>query len=43
VELPRPREQALLTSPEFMALKRQCLDLIRQETLNAFKQQNSAR
>lgn len=42
VELPRPREQALLTSPEFMALKRQCLDLIRQETLNAFNQQNSA-
>lgn len=42
VNLPRPREQALLTSPEFMALKRQCLDLIRQETLNAFQQQNKA-
>ncbi|MBD3657198.1 MAG: ABC transporter ATP-binding protein [Marinobacter sp.] len=42
VKLPRPREQALLTSPEFMALKRQCLDLIRQETLNAFQQQNKA-
>ncbi|SFF04835.1 NitT/TauT family transport system ATP-binding protein [Marinobacter sp. DSM 26671] len=40
VDLPRPREQSLLTSPEFMALKRQCLDLIRKETLNAFKQQN---
>lgn len=42
VKLPRPREQSLLTSPEFMALKRQCLDLIRQETLNAFQHQNRA-
>ncbi|ERS00500.1 NitT/TauT family transport system ATP-binding protein [Marinobacter nauticus] len=42
VKLPRPREQSLLTSPEFMALKRQCLDLIRQETLNTFQQQNKA-
>ncbi len=40
VELPRPREQSLITTPEFMELKRQCLDLIRQETLNAFEQQN---
>ncbi|MFL1482527.1 ABC transporter ATP-binding protein [Marinobacter sp. LN3S78] len=42
VELPRPREQSLITTPEFMELKRQCLDLIRQETLNAFEQQNRA-
>lgn len=42
VTLPRPREQSLLTSPEFMTLKRQCLDLIRKETLNAFQQQNKA-
>jgi len=42
VKLPRPREQSLLTSAEFMDLKRQCLDLIRQETLNAFQQQNKA-
>lgn len=42
VKLPRPREQLLLTSPDFIALKRQCLDLIRQETLNAFQQQNQA-
>lgn len=42
VKLPRPREQSLLTSPDFMALKRQCLDLIRKETLNAFQQQNRA-
>jgi len=40
VSLPRPREQSLLTSPDFMTLKRQCLDLIRQETLLAFQQQN---
>lgn len=42
VTLPRPREQSLLTTPEFMELKRQCLGLIRQETLNAFQQQNRA-
>ncbi len=40
VSLPRPREQSLLTSAEFMDYKRQCLDLIRQETLRAFQQQN---
>ena len=40
VKLPRPRDQSLLTSPEFMLLKRQCLDLIREQTLNAFQQQN---
>lgn len=43
VSLPRPREQSLLTSADFIQLKRQCLDLIRQETLNAFQQQNQAR
>lgn len=41
VSLPRPREQSLLTSSSFVNLKRQCLDLIRQETLNAFQQQNT--
>ncbi|MFG3453055.1 ABC transporter ATP-binding protein [Stutzerimonas stutzeri] len=40
VTLPRPREQSLLTSTAFMDYKRQCLDLIRQETLRAFQQQN---
>lgn len=40
VKLPRPREQGLLTDPAFIALKRTCLDLIRQETLSAFEQQN---
>ncbi|MFW5824245.1 MAG: ABC transporter ATP-binding protein, partial [Marinobacter sp.] len=42
VDLPRPREQSLLTSPDFMELKRQCLALIRRETLSAFEQQNRA-
>lgn len=42
VDLPRPREQSLLTSQEFMRLKRQCMELIRQETLNAFQTQNKA-
>jgi NitT/TauT family transport system ATP-binding protein len=40
VSLPRPREQSLLTSANFMDYKRQCMDLIRQETLRAFQQQN---
>jgi NitT/TauT family transport system ATP-binding protein len=42
VKLPRPRDQSLLTSPEFMVLKRQCLELIREQTLSAFQQQNRA-
>jgi NitT/TauT family transport system ATP-binding protein len=42
VSLPRPRRQDLLTSPNFISLKRQCLDLIRQETLLAFQLQNQA-
>tara|TARA_R110001606_G_scaffold1937_9_gene7730 strand:- start:22657 stop:23526 length:870 start_codon:yes stop_codon:yes gene_type:complete len=41
VSLPRPRTQDLLTSPDFIELKRECLDLIRRETLRAFEQQNS--
>lgn len=40
VNLPRPRTASLLTDLGFNALKRQCLDLIRQETLTAFTQQN---
>ncbi len=42
VRLPRPRTQELLTTPEFMALKRECLALIREQTLRAFEQQNQA-
>jgi len=35
VELPRPRTVDVLVSPEFMKLKRNCLDLVREETLGA--------
>ncbi|PMR68100.1 ABC transporter ATP-binding protein [Halomonas heilongjiangensis] len=40
VKLERPRQAELLTSPAFMALKRECLALIREQTLHAFEQQN---
>ncbi|PMR77556.1 sulfonate ABC transporter ATP-binding protein [Billgrantia endophytica] len=42
VRLARPRTQELLTTPEFMAIKRECLALIREQTLHAFEQQNQA-
>lgn len=38
--LPRPRTQELSTTPEFMALKRQCLEVIRTESIKAFELQN---
>ncbi len=40
IGLPRPRDPAVATSPEFMALKKICLDQIRAESLRAFEQQN---
>jgi NitT/TauT family transport system ATP-binding protein len=40
VPLPRPREPDILTSPELLEIKKQCLALIRAETLRAFAQQN---
>ena len=40
VDLPRPRGQDLLTTPAFTDIKRECLELIRRETLKAFEQQN---
>ena len=42
VPLPRPRDPAVLTAPEFITIKRQCLGLIREETLKAFAQANGA-
>lgn len=39
-ELPRPREQELSTSKEFIELKRKCLDVIRTESNKAFDFQN---
>ncbi len=35
VELPRPRKVDVLVSPEFMQLKRNCLALVREETLGS--------
>jgi NitT/TauT family transport system ATP-binding protein len=35
VNLPRPRETEVLVSPEFMRLKKSCMDLVRGETLGA--------
>lgn len=40
VTLPRPRPMDIVTEPEFMAIKKRCLELIRQETLRAFEGQN---
>lgn len=39
VPLPRPRTSDLLVDPTFSALKKDCFDLIRQESLQAFEQQ----
>jgi NitT/TauT family transport system ATP-binding protein len=38
VDLPRPRSSAILTDPAYLALKRDCLDLIRTEGRKAFEQ-----
>lgn len=38
VGLPRPRSSAILTDPAYLALKRDCLDLIRTEGRKAFEQ-----
>jgi NitT/TauT family transport system ATP-binding protein len=38
ITLPRPRSNAILTDPTFLALKKDCLDLIRAEGLKAFDQ-----
>jgi len=47
VDLPRPRSVDVLVSPEFMKLKRNCLALVREETLGAlgrdFKPASEAR
>ncbi|EDX87264.1 ABC transporter, ATP-binding protein, putative [Synechococcus sp. PCC 7335] len=39
ISLPRPRTSDLLVDPTFSALKKDCFDLIRQESLQAFEQQ----
>ncbi|TGG93558.1 ABC transporter ATP-binding protein [Natronospirillum operosum] len=42
IDLPRPRDALIVTSPEFLDLKRQCLDIIREETTKAFALQNAS-
>ena len=39
IELPRPRSSELVLSPAYAAYKKDCLDLIRAESLRAFDQQ----
>jgi NitT/TauT family transport system ATP-binding protein len=41
VTLDRPRHTGLATDPEFIDIKRRCLEMIREETLRAFEQQNA--
>ncbi|WP_149536255.1 ABC transporter ATP-binding protein [Siccirubricoccus phaeus] len=36
IPLPRPRQPSLLTAPEFMALKRELLEAVEEESLKAF-------
>jgi NitT/TauT family transport system ATP-binding protein len=40
VGLERPRDVDMSTHPDFVALKRQCIEAIRAESLRAFEQQN---
>jgi NitT/TauT family transport system ATP-binding protein len=42
INLPRPRSQELINSREFGELYDRILHLIREEVLNAMKQQNEA-
>lgn len=41
VDLPRPRSGDMVTSEAYVKTKRQCLDLIREESMRAFEQQGS--
>jgi len=42
VDLPRPRSNAILLEPAYLALKKDCLDVIRAEGLRAFRQSDEA-
>jgi len=42
VDLPRPRDPSIVTSPEFMALKRRLLDEIEEESRKTFAQEEAA-
>jgi NitT/TauT family transport system ATP-binding protein len=39
IDLPRPRSSEIVLDPSYVALKKECLDLIRAESLKAFDQQ----
>ena len=41
VELPRPRNSEMVSSAEYVRTKKQCLDLIREESIRAFDQQRT--
>jgi NitT/TauT family transport system ATP-binding protein len=41
VELPRPRDASMVSSEEYIATKKKCMDLIRAESLRAFELQSS--
>lgn len=41
VDLPRPRQPDIVTSAEYIKTKKECMELIRQESLRAFEQQSS--
>ena len=40
ISLPRPRGPEILTSSDFVALRAECLEVIRAESLKAFERQN---
>jgi len=41
IELPRPRSPEMVTSEDYIKAKKQCMDLIRSESLRAFEQQRA--
>jgi len=41
VDLPRPREASMVTSKAYVDTKKECMDLIRSESLRAFELQSS--
>ena len=41
VDLPRPRDISMMSSPEYVRTRQQCVDLIRSESIRAFEQQKA--
>lgn len=42
IKLSRPREALLVTEPEFLEIKKECLTIIKEETTKAFELQNAS-